>query len=130
MDELLLAMDETGPFFGGNEINAVDVNFLPWAARMFLLKHYRNIDYSEYIGESVKHSDSENDKEKEKENGKEKQMVLLKRYETWWNACAELEAFKATKADDNQLIAKYKRYADNTAKTLVADAVNQGLPMP
>ena len=115
-------MNEKGPFFGGNEISAVDINILPWAARLFLLKHYRNVDYKDYIGESVKNSDSE--------NGKEKQLVLLKRYETWWSACADLEAFKATKADDNRLIAKYKRYADNTAKTLVADAVNQGLPMP
>ena len=109
-------MDKEGPFFGGNQVNAVDINFLPWGARMFLLKHYRDIDYKDYIGKSIKQE--------------EKKNKLLERYDMWWNACGDLKEFKATKADDKQLIAKYKRYADNVAKTLVAVAVNKGLPFP
>ena len=109
-------MNKKGPFFGGDTINAVDITFLPWAARMYLLKHYRNINYKEWIGKSVNNNN-------EKEN-------LLKRYDLWYDACCNLEEFKQTKADDEKLIAMYKRYADNTAQSLVAVAVNSGGPMP
>ena len=109
-------MDADGPFFNGQSASAVDFVSLPWATRMFLLKHYRGIEYEQcFVSKET-----------------------LRRYEQWYKACSSLDAVVATQQSpgmahseySQELIKKYKRYATNTAKTMVADAVNKGTAMP
>eukprot|EP00484_Ammonia_sp_Unknown_P012445 CAMPEP_0197058288 /NCGR_PEP_ID=MMETSP1384-20130603/106038_1 /TAXON_ID=29189 /ORGANISM="Ammonia sp." /LENGTH=58 /DNA_ID=CAMNT_0042492985 /DNA_START=75 /DNA_END=248 /DNA_ORIENTATION=- len=57
-------MDANGPYFNGDVPAAVDLVFLPWATRMYLLKHYRNVQY-----------------EKEFKN-----KQILERYNKWYHA--------------------------------------------
>ena len=109
-------MDESGPYFNGDTPSAVDLVFLPWATRMFLLEHYRDIKYEERF-----------------EN-----KDTLKRYNIWYNAFKSEQFVKETQKSliisneqyPKELIAKYQRYADNTAQSLVADAINKGTAMP
>ena len=54
----------------------------------------------------------------------------LKRYEQWWNACADLEGYEATRQDREKMKEVYKRYADNTATSLVAVATRDGGILP
>eukprot|EP01083_Nonionella_stella_P002370 6840_1 len=116
ISKLIENMDETGPFFSGNTLGAVDLAFIPWATRTFLLEHYRNIQW--------------------KDSFVNKQTAA--RYERWYNAFKSLECVTSTQKTDTitrqqykpDLIKKYLRYAENTAKTLVADAVNKGTNMP
>ena len=114
--KLIEQMDESGPYFNGTKVSAVDLVFLPWATRMFLLEHYRNLKYEQCF----------------------KDERILNRYDKWYNACNELGALKATQKSKTitfeqyptELIKKYKRYADNTANSLVAKAINSGSVMP
>eukprot|EP01084_Bolivina_argentea_P131866 232697_1 len=116
ISKLVENMDCTGPFFTGDTLGAVDLAFIPWATRTFLLEHYRDIQWA----------DSFENKQ------------TLERYERWYHAWKSLECVKATRKTDTitneqyepKLIKKYERYAKNTAKTLVADAVNKGTAMP
>ena len=94
----------------------MDLVFLPWATRMFLLEHYRGIQYQQCF----------EDKE------------ALQRYDQWYNACASMDFVKATQKSESisnedypgELIKNYKRYADNVATSQVAAAVNNNTPMP
>ena len=86
---------------------AIDLILIPWISRHFILKYYKNVNIREYFDNDV-----------------------LQRYDLWWNACNNLDAYKATKANDDDLIGIYKRYADNVAQSEVAVAVNKGLAMP
>ena len=94
------AMSDKGPFFFGDQIGAVDIAWFPWAQRDFILKHYRSFSIPS--------------------NGK------FARYQTWLAAVKELPSVKATVQPEDKLLQIYQRYADSTAKTLVADAVRAG----
>eukprot|EP01084_Bolivina_argentea_P131865 232696_1 len=116
ISKLIGNMDTIGPYFNGDKLSAVDIVFLPWATRMFLLEHYRGIQYDKYF----------------------KNKDILNRYDQWYNACNSLSCVTATQKSltitneqyPNELIKKYQRYADNTAKSMVADAVNNDTAMP
>ena len=109
-------MDKIGPYFNGNTPSAVDLIFLPWATRMYLLEYYRGIKYEERF--------------KDKE--------ILNRYNIWYHAFESSQILKNTQKSltitneqyPNELIAKYKRYADNTAQSMVAHAINKGKVLP
>ena len=110
------AMNSDGPYFNGDQLAAVDLVLLPWATRMFLLEHYREIQYEQCFEDEA----------------------ALKRYDQWYGACASLDVVKATQKSltisheeyPGELIKKYKRYADNTAASEVAVAVNKNSVMP
>ena len=90
--------------------------FDPDWTRMFLLEHYRGIKYEQCFA----------DKE------------TLRRYQQWYDACSSLDAVTATQKSQRisnqeyrqELIKKYERYATNTAKSMVAEAVNKNTAMP
>ena len=50
----------------------------------------------------------------------------FEKYHEWYKNVMQLDCVKKTLADEAQLIAKYQRYADNTAASLVADAIRKG----
>lgn len=116
ISKVIEKMDKNGPYFIGDKLSAIDLVLLPWATRTFLLEHYRGIKYEQFF----------------------ESKEILNRYNKWYNACKTLDVVKATQKSDtitneqyrNELIKKYERYANNTAKTLVANAVNKGTSMP
>jgi len=98
------AMDPTGPFFTGPNLGLVDIMYAPWAARMFVLKHFRGF-------EIPKNPEYE-------------------RYWTWWEAVRENTHVKATLQDEEKLLKTYERYADGSATSQVGDAVRKGGVLP
>lgn len=93
-----------GPFFLGEELSIVDVAAIPWAHRIFtcsIIDLYRGPDFK---------------------LDREELAPLLR----WLEACLALDSVSATLADKERLIDTYKRYADGTAESKVADAVRAG----
>ena len=102
--EFTKAMDPIGPFFMGPDLGFIDIMYAPWAARMFILKHYRGFEVPK--------------------------TTEYERYWKWWEAVKENTHVKATLQDEDKLLKTYERYADGTAKSLVADAVRKGEELP
>jgi len=93
-----------GPFFLGEELSMVDIAAIPWAYRIFscgIIDLYRGPAFA---------LDSE-------------ELAPLLR---WLEACLALDSVSATLADKQRLVDTYKRYADGTAESKVADAVRAG----
>ena len=97
----------SGPFFGGESLNMVDIMLAPFAYRFHvILSHFRNFQIpSQGSAELVK-------------------------YHKWYTALACNENFKKTLPDEQKLIESYQRYADGSAKSLVGDAVRKGTGLP
>jgi len=95
-----------GPFFFGPQLSLVDISLAPWVPlRDFVLEHYKAF--------SIPWDDPE-----------------LKRLAAFKAAVEESASVRKTLADPEKLLGTYKRYADNTATSEVAKAVNakRGLP--
>lgn len=93
-----------GPFFLGDDLSIVDIAAIPWAYRVLtcgIVEYYRGPDFAL--------------------DGQE--LAPLHR---WLEACLALEAVTATLAEKQALRDTYKRYADATAESKVADAVRAG----
>ena len=54
----------------------------------------------------------------------------FERYHLWYKAVREVEAVKGTVQSREKLVDAYRRYADDTAKTEVADAIRGGKALP
>ncbi|KAL8561938.1 hypothetical protein ACOMHN_001264 [Nucella lapillus] len=98
------AMNEQGPYFFGGEISLVDIAVLPFALRFYILGHYR--------GFALPRDGS------------------LRRIQAWLDACKARPAVQRTLAPSDDLLKKYQRYADDTVKTEVADAIRKGTALP
>jgi len=98
-------MDADGPFFLGQELGLVDIHYVPWSLRFYILEKYRD-----FILPS---------------EGKE--WVRLAR---WRDACHQHLSVQRTVQDEEKLLASYERYAKNTANSEVAHAVNDKKPLP
>ena len=95
---------QDGPFFGGKSLNMVDIMLFPFAYRFQLIfPHYR-----EY----------------------RPPVEGLERYYKWYAAVSQCESVKKTMPEDEKLIEIYKRYADDTAQSLVAEAIRKGTSLP
>ena len=96
--------NQDGPFFGGKTLNMVDVMLFPFAYRFqVLLPVYR---------------------------GYTPPMEGLEQYYKWYAAACEYDSVKKTLPDTNKLIESYKRYAEDTAKSAVAEAIRKGTALP
>lgn len=74
------AMDDTGPFFNGNELSAVDIAFFPFAFRINkLLGKYRNFHLPT-------------------------QGSIWQRYHQWYNAVLDNPSFKTTGTDNDDYV--------------------------
>ena len=105
LELLLKEMDPQGPFFDGPTPNMVDIMLFPYALRFAtILSHYRAL--------TIPNTEQ------------------WKRYHTWYLVASEHESMKQTIPDITKLIENYKRYADGTATSKVADAVRKGTSLP
>ena len=98
------SMAKDGPFIMGDTFGLADITLVPFTLRFDILKKYR--------GFSVPESPE------------------FDRFRAWMKACHARESIKKTLPDYERLTAKYQRYADNSAKTEVADAIRTGGTMP
>lgn len=96
----------TGPFFGGQSPNMVDIMLAPFAYRFrVILSHYRKFSIPR--------------------EGEE-----LVRYHQWYSALEANENFRKTLPDEQKLIESYQKYADATATSLVGEAIRKGTSLP
>ena len=93
---------DDGPFFFGRRLGLVDIAFVPWALRLFVLREYRHF----------------------------RVPADWTRFRRWLEACEAHPSVRATVQDRDKLLATYERYAKNEATSLVADAINAGRPLP
>ena len=109
--ELMRDADACGPFLLGAEPTLPDIMLASFALRInVVLRHYRNFvvpGSAEAVAEV--------------ENG-----ALYQKYHQWFRAISELKSFKSTLVEDERLIDSLKKYANNTAKSQVAVAVQKG----
>ncbi len=99
---LINAMHIEGPFFSGDEINAVDIALIPFAYRIdVLLKTYRNFELPT-------------------------QGEVWQRYRRWYDAMLQHPAFKVTALDQgdyqNRLVEHYHPYSQGEGQTDVTRA--------
>ena len=99
------AVHNEGPYFMGPELGIVDIMVIP-----FLLR-------TELVLNAYTDTQLPNTMDFEK----------IKRL---LNAGMQHPSVIATLADEDRLLAKYKRYADDSAKTEVADAIRKGTVFP
>lgn len=97
--------DIAGPYFLGERLSIVDIAAIPWAYRILTC---RTLEV--YRGEDFK-----------LEHGRD--FSKLRR---WLDACLALESVQRTLAEPQPLVDTYKRYADGTAQSKVAEAVRTG----
>lgn len=102
-------MDPAGPWFLGEQFSLVDILLAPWAQRLFLIDHYKNggVGIPKAGGDEV-----------------------WARWRKWYDAVVERPSVKETWSDDERYIVAYKRYADDTTKSLVGQATRQGQRLP
>lgn len=108
LSNAMARLSPAGPFFAGDRFGLVDMALAPWVDRFFVLEHYR--------GFSVPASDAEEG--------------AFARFHTWWDAVQSVPAFRDTVQDRKKLLESYQRYADDTARSLVAEATRKGRPLP
>ena len=107
-----------GPFLLGADFSMPDIMLAPWAHRFdVILRHYRSVvipceDGSPPDGALREHADA------------------FKRYHAWYKAVQALPCYKKTLAEQEKLIASYQRYADDTVKSQVGDAIRSGTALP
>ncbi len=99
-----------GPFYkGSSEPTIVDFTVFPWAFRLYILEHYRQMRLrtaAEVKGENENH--------------------WISSFLDWHDRMQNYEAVTATLAEKKDLLQSYARYERGTAKSLVGEAVRQG----
>ncbi|KAK3372362.1 glutathione S-transferase, partial [Podospora didyma] len=112
-------MDSTpgkGPWFLGERFSLVDVMLAPWAKRLFLIDHYKEGGVGiPGVG---------------KGQGTEEDEQVWERWRRWFAAIVERPSVKETWSKDEQYVAAYKRYADDTTQSQVAKATRAGKSLP
>lgn len=93
-----------GPYFIGENISMVDIAIFPWIYRLYILEHFREFVIPDT--EEFKH------------------------FHEWNSAVMSRPAIVATLADKNDLLECYERYADASALSKVAVAIQQGTVIP
>lgn len=94
----------SSPYLAGDSLTIVDLAYIPWAHRVLVCKvveTYRGPDFAV-------------------------DMARRPRLAAWMARVFALPAVKVTLAQPEELLATYKRYADGTAQSQVAEAVRQG----
>ncbi|TPX18486.1 uncharacterized protein E0L32_011599 [Thyridium curvatum] len=112
---LVREMDSSGggPWFAGGDFGMVDVMLAPWALRLWLIDHYKPGGFG-----APKVGEGGDDEE------------IWARWRKWLDAVENRESIKATCSVREQYIDVYKRYADDTTNSLVAQATRQGKSLP
>ena len=96
-------MDDNGPYIMGKNISMADIMLYPHCSRFYILQKYRGFHLPD---------------------------TGFERFYAWMEAMASLDCVQQTVADKTRLLEKYRRYADDTADTLVATAIREGKGLP
>ncbi len=94
------AENRRGTFYCGNTIGAVDLALLPWAARFYVLEHYRDFQIPD--------------------------EGPLRGYHEWLRAALAVDYVGKTLPDRERYLEHIGRYADASARSKVANAVRSG----
>ncbi|KAI0157950.1 putative glutathione-S-transferase theta, GST [Hypoxylon sp. FL1284] len=104
-----------GPWFLGDTFSLVDVALAPWAKRLFLIDHYKP------GGVGIPAEGQAGDEEEER---------VWARWRMWFDAIVARQSVVDTWSNDDQYIAAYKRYAEDTTQSEVAKATRKGEKLP
>ncbi|KAI0007363.1 glutathione S-transferase [Xylariaceae sp. FL0662B] len=112
---LVAEMDDSGsgPWFLGRAFSLVDVMLAPWAKRLFLVDHYKPGG----LGIPAPGEGGEDE-------------TLWARWRTWFDAVVDRQSVRDTWSDDEQYVAAYRRYAEDTTQSEVAQATRKGEKLP
>ncbi|KAG8799068.1 hypothetical protein FRC19_008328 [Serendipita sp. 401] len=111
LEKLVRAMAplSSGPYFFGPHFSLVDISLIPWVLRFpTVLKKYRNFELPTEDGEGD----------------------VWKRFKEWEAAVASRQGVLNTVSDEEKYFGVYKRYADNSTQSEVAQATRAGKPLP
>ncbi|KAI2465185.1 putative glutathione-S-transferase theta, GST [Annulohypoxylon bovei var. microspora] len=111
--EMLESGDGDGPWFLGDRFTLVDVMLAPWAKRLFLIDHYKPGGLG-IPAEGQAGGDEE----------------IWARWRMWFDAITARQSVQDTWSDDEQYIAAYRRYAEDTTQSEVAKATRKGERLP
>jgi glutathione S-transferase len=103
----------SGPWFLGDRFSLVDVMLAPWAKRLFLIDHYKPGGVG--IEEAKKKTEDQD---------------VWARWQQWFDAITSRQSVRETWSDDEQYIAAYKRYAEDTTGSMVGQATRKGERLP
>ena len=107
-----MAPAERGPYFFGEQFTMVDIILLPWVLRFSLaLKHYRGFELP-------------------RSNDQDGDEAIWERFGKWEDAVLARESVRRTTSDPERYLGVYKRYAENTTHSEVAQATRTGKPLP
>ncbi|TGJ80418.1 hypothetical protein E0Z10_g8344 [Xylaria hypoxylon] len=106
-------MDAGGPWFLGERFSLVDVVLAPWAKRLFLIDHYKPGG----VGIPAEGTAGEDEE-------------VWKRWRVWLGAITKRKSVVETWSADEMYIEAYKRYAEDTTQSEVAQATRKGERLP
>jgi len=106
-------MKDGGPWFLGNRFSLVDIMIAPWAARLWLIEHYKP------GGLALPKPGSAEDAE-----------GVWTRWQQWMDAISDRKSVRETLSDKEQYIGVYKRYAEDTTNSMVGQATRRGQKLP
>lgn len=104
-----------GPWFLGERFSLVDLALAPWAARLFLIDHYKP------GGLEVPDPGDVQDEEKRR---------VWARWRAWYDAVRERESVRDTLSERIRYVEVYKRYAEDKTQSLVGKATREGARLP
>lgn len=102
------------PWFLGKEFSLVDVMLAPWAKRLFLIDHYKQPGGLGIPGAGEGGADE----------------AVWARWRKWSAAISQRESVKDTWSEDGQYIEAYRRYAEDTTQSEVAQATRKRQRLP
>jgi glutathione S-transferase len=97
----------------GDKFSLVDVALVPWAARMWIIDHYKQGG----VGIPGKG-----------ERGEEEEAWA--RWDKWFEAATKRKSVLETSSADEDYIGVYKRYAEDTTQSEVGQATRSGGKLP
>lgn len=97
-----LAQTDGPVFLPGGQLSVVDLAFVPWAYRYYVLEHYRGPDFAIPSEPELEH------------------------YRQWFDHVMELDSVKRTLPDKDRYLEHICKYADGSARSKVANAVRRG----
>ncbi|KAI0471505.1 glutathione S-transferase [Xylariaceae sp. FL0804] len=111
-----------GPWFLGRDFSLVDVMLAPWAKRLFLLDHYKPGGLGVPAAAPGQGQGSGADEEEDE--------ALWARWRIWFDAAVSRPSVVATWSDDDMYVEAYRRYAEDTTQSEVAQATRKGRKLP
>lgn len=106
--------EQPGPWFLGEVFSMVDVMLAPWAVRMWLIDHYKD------GGCAFPEGDQDGDEDDK----------AWWRWGVWSGSIGHRQSVIMTSSEKNDYIGVYKRYADDTTQSEVAQATRTGGRLP